>query len=495
MTPRRRLGALERVRAMALIALGAAPDPAPRVVVLPPRPRPEPTSRLFVDPPSAIPTAPPQPNPKPGKTYGIETYNSHPDYGVTVGRIVSAYRAAEGGRPVAQFDLFDGMIENDGHLRGLFENRIQTVAGRKWTIKPGRADHPGSARAAADLEEQLRNVLAFRAFVEHHLTAPHYGFAASSIRWDLIKGRVMPTWFLDHAHRRFCSPANDADRINEIEFIDSTAPMSQIALEVGRWAVTRARGRNVWAAGTMRTNTWFAAFKRFSWRDWQIWADKFGLPLTIGYYEQGADEEARNRLADALAGIGEDGYAVLSDLTEVIVKEAVRSGDAASVWPAILAACNAEMSKLMSGGTLNQDSGGAGSYALGAVHEARSFAFALADASRVEEMFVRDIASPFVEWNSYAAASPPRLKLQVMSDLDPEKRARVISILVREVGLDVDEEQLREEFELRAPTGKALKGREVAPPAGGGAPGGGLSLGLDAATRDTLASIFTRRAA
>lgn len=483
------MGLIERLRTGVRAAMAPPSPPRAKVIVLPP-PRRE---RLYVEPAKDLPSSPPLRR-EPGRTNGIETHSTHPAFGVSIETIVSCLRSAENGQPVRQFDLFDGILENDGHLRGLLEHRIQTVAGRKWTIKPGGSD-AGSQRAAADLEAQLRGVLAFRGFLEHHLMAPHYGMSGSSIRWDLVRGKVMPTWFLDHAHRRFLAPRNDPDRVNEIEFIDSVAPWTQIPLEPGRWAITRARGRNTWAAGTMRTNVFFGAFKRWGGRDWQLFADKFGLPLSIGYYEQGADEVARNALQDALANIGEDGYAVLSDLTEVVVKEAVRSGDASSVWPAIISWCNAEMSKLMAGGTLNQDSGQAGSYALGAVHEARSFAFALADAARVEEMFVRDIGGPFVFWNGYGGALPPRLKIQVMSDLDPEKRARVISILVREVGLDVDEDQIREEFELREPTGTPLKGREAPRPPGGEGGPAGLSLGLDANTLGALVEIFRRKAA
>jgi len=483
------VGLLDRFRGAMRRALGVEQ----RVIVLP-RP---PARRNFVEPPGPLPSSPPASRVTKVGDGGrnIETHNSHPGHGITIEKIVAVFRSAEVGQPAQQFDLFDNTIENDGHYRGLIEGRIQGVAGRDWVLRPGGTD-AGSLRAAADLEAHLRNVNAFRDFIEHQLMAPHFGFSASSIKWDLVEGKAMPTWFLNHAHRRFVAPRNELDRVNEIEFVESTAPWSQIPLEPGRWAVTRARGRNVWASGTCRTGTWFAAFKRWSGRDWQMFAEMFGLPIRIGFYEESASPESRQALRDAVEAIGEDGYAVLSAATELVVKEAVRSGDANSVWPAIIAWCNAEMSKLKSGGTLNVDSGQAGSYALGAVHEARSFAFALSDAARIEEMFVRDLGTPFVAWNGYGGAKPPRLKIQILRDLDPEKRARVIAILVNEVGLDVDEDQIREEFGLRPPTGAPLKGREKPAPAGSGFGGGAklaLGLGLDAATLEGLKAALSSR--
>ena len=44
---------------------------------------------------------------------------AHPGFGLTPERVLRIFRAAEAGYPAAQCDLFDDLIENDGHLRDL----------------------------------------------------------------------------------------------------------------------------------------------------------------------------------------------------------------------------------------------------------------------------------------------------------------------------------------------------------------------------------------
>jgi phage gp29-like protein len=405
---------------------------------------------------------------KVGDARGIDTYNSHPAVGLTADMLLSFYREAERGIPVQQFDCFDDLIEVDGHLRGLIGERIEFVSGADWTLKAGRPDKP-SELAAAALEEQLRNHLGFREFIEHQLEAPHYGIAGTNLVWDVGDGGIVtPTEFRNAAHRRFASPR--AELAGKIMLINGSTARDLVELEPGLWAISRYRGRNPWASGLMRTAAWWAMFKRWSVRDWQVFAEMFGLPLAIGYYEEGAALESRQALEDVVKAIGEDGYAVLSNLTEVVIKDTARSGDSSTVYPGIAALAEAQMSKLIAGATLSVDAGGPGSkgsYALGAVHEERAYALKRADARRVEEMFVRDVGRWFNAWNGYDRAAPPRLKIQITRD--NLERAKVLETVGQIV--DLDEDQIREEFSLRTPApGKGV--RFQAAKAAPGAPGG-----------------------
>jgi phage gp29-like protein len=218
----------------------------------------------------------------------------------------------------------------------------------------------------------------------------------------------------------------------------------------------------------MRTCMWWAMFKRWSIRDWQVFSEMFGLPLVIGYYDEGASEASRQALEQAAQMIGEDGYAVLSSLTEIVVKDTVRSGDSSTVFPRIADRADMEMSKLIVGGTLNTDVAGVGSYNAATVHESRAYKLIRADARRVEEMFTRDLGVPFVKWNGLDRAAPPRLKIQITRD--NLERAQVLSTVGQVVPIDSD--QIYEEFSLRVPpAGKGVKfPTKVTPPPGGAKP-------------------------
>lgn len=413
---------------------------------------------------------------------GMDTYNSNPAVGLTADMLVSIYREAESGRPLRQYDAFERYgIEPDGHLRGLIETRRESVGGSDWVLKPGRQDKQ-SELAAAKLEDFLRNAATsttpplygqsqpaaggFREVVEHHLMAPHFGIACTNIVWDIEAGLVVPSQFINAAHRRFAAPSQE--RAGEIWLVNDVAT-SLVELEAGLWAVSRYCHRNPWVAGLMRTCMWWAMFKRWSIRDWQVFAEMFGLPLVVGYYEEGASMPSREALQAAVQQIGEDGFAVLSAMTEIVIKDTMRSGDSSTVFPRIASLADEEMSKLVVGGTLNTDVAGVGSYNAATVHESRAYKKERADARRVEEMFTRDIGLPFTIWNGMDRAAPPRLKIQITRD--NLERAQVLAIVGQVVGIDKD--QIREEFSLRVPP----KGAEVffptkvaAPPGKPGAP-------------------------
>lgn len=396
------------------------------------------------------------------KRSAADSYNSHPAVGLTVEMLLSLFRQAERGYPVKQFDAFDDLIEVDGHLRGLIIADIDAVASCEWVIAPGRDDKPSRVAAAA-LDDSLRNGTPFRGFIEHHLMAPHYGFSATNIVWDIVDGFVTPVEFLHGPHRRFGSPTDN--RANEIWLMGGDTASDLIPLESGEWAVSRYRdARNPWAAGKMRTAAWWAMFKRWSIRDWQVFANMFGLPLVLGFYNELAGEQTRLKLEETIRQIGEDGFAVLSDLVEVVIKDTARSGDSSTVYPKIAALAEAQMSKLIAGSTTASDTGGdVGSYALGTVHESRAYKISLSNAGGVQETVRNDIGRPWVVWNGFDRAAPPRMRIKIARD--SLERAKVVQIIGQ--ALPLDAQQIYEDFGLRIPIeGSGVK-FPVKAPAGG----------------------------
>lgn len=393
---------------------------------------------------------------------GMETGNTHPAFGLTADMLLSYYRSAERGQPLRQMDCFHDIIEADADLRGKLNDRNESVAGCDYVVMPGRQDKASEVAAAA-LDERLQNELQFRAFVSHQLTAVPNGYACTNLVWDLVEDLVVPVDFVNPAARRFAAPS--AERANEIWLIDGLdGGLSLIELKAGLWAVSRYNnilGRNPWAAGLMRTCAIWSLPKRLSMRDWLVFADMFGIPLAIGYYQEGAGPVSRLELEEAVKLIGSDGWAVLSDLTELVIKETARGGDSSTVFPLIIKMCDDQIAKLVTGGTLNTDVAGVGSYNAASVHESRSNAMKCYDAKCVEEMFVRDIGRTFIAWNGFDRAAPPRLKIKIRRDT--LQWAQTVEILGQAIDLDGD--QLYEDFGLRKPApGKGVKFAPTAPP-------------------------------
>lgn len=396
---------------------------------------------------------------------GQQTSSTHPEVGLTVESLASYQRQAEQGSPVRQMDMFDGLMERLPEMRGMFSERNEDVAGCDWAVvpPPDRDDKP-SQLAAAALQEYLQyNVnavvpspttspaLSFRSFLEHQGSNVPFGYAATNMMWDYVDGLIVPVQFEPVAHRRFGSPS--ADLAHQLWLIDAGIGRFQLQeLEAGMWAVTRYAGRNPYAAGLMRSCSWWVLFSLLNFKQWQVFADMFGLPLAIGYYQEGAGEKSRLALEDAVRLIGQDGYAVLSDLTELVIKETVRGGDSSTVYPQIFALALNQITKLITGGALNTDvsSTGAGSYNAATVHESRAFKMKRRDATRIEDTFSESIGRTFVAWNGFDRAAPPRLKIKIARD----ELARAQTIEILGMAMPISKAQMREEFNLRTPTNK-----------------------------------------
>lgn len=389
-----------------------------------------------------------QPNPR-----GMQTFNSHPAIGLTVENLLSYYLAAENGSPVRQFDMFDDLIERYSSVGGMLNDRNEDVSGCDFAVLPplGRADKQ-STIAAQRLDESLHYNPGFRNYMEHSLTAVPFGFACTNLVWDTVDGAIVPTIFAPIAQRRFGAPGQA--RANEILLIDATeGAFTYQDLEPGLWSVTRYHHRNPYAAGLMRSISWWILFALTNFKQWQIFADMFGLPIALGYYEEGASGPSRAALEDAVRSIGQDGYAVLSSLTELVIKESTRGGDSSTVYPQILAVCEAMITKLITGGTLNTDvsSTGAGSYNAATVHESRLFKMKRRDATRFQDGFVESIGRTFVAWNGYDRAAAPRIQVKIARD--ELQRAQAIEIIGQ--AMPISKTQMQEEFNLREPANAA----------------------------------------
>lgn len=398
-----------------------------------------------------------QPNPR-----GQQTYSNHPEIGLTVENLLSYHRQAEQGNPVRQMDMFDGLLERHAEARGMFNERNEDISGADWCIEPGRPDKP-SIMAAAALEEILQYSITsyvpspstspstcFRTYLEHQLTAVPFGYAATNLVWDMVEKVVAPVRFEPIAARRFGAPSQE--KAHELWLVDAADGFKLVELEAGLWSTTRLSHRNPYAAGLMRSCSWWILFALTSFKQWQIFADMFGLPVAIGYYEEGASGPSREALEDAVRKIGQDGYAVLSALTEVVMLETSRGGDTSTVWPLIMKHCDKMLTQLITGGTLNTDvsSTGAGSYNAASVHESREFKMKRRDAGRVEDSFTESIGRTFVIWNGMDRAAPPRLRAKIARD--ELARAQTVEIIGQAVKLS--KRQLREQFVLREPVDK-----------------------------------------
>lgn len=393
----------------------------------------------------------------------FDAWITHPGHGVTPQAIVSAFREAERGNPSPQCDLFDDLIEADGHLRNLFEQREQAVAGKPWVVQSGGdhatgndADEDRAARVMGSALRALPMIHVFR----HLLGVNRYGYSAVEIDWGIrnIEGEdwIVPIWLTPVQARRFRVSTLDASNgtIDELRLFADIARPSGDALRPTKWITLRKSLSQLARGGLMRTAAWPALGKRLSYRDWLVLSQRFGIPLPIAKYKEGADDETIETAKEVVRRIGSDGGASMPDSIALDFFDALRgNADNSKTHGGLIAFCNAEMSKLVNGSTLSNDNTGSGgaSYALGEVHASVRWDNVLFDAETLQEAFRTQLFVPFMHFNNLKGAAPV-LKLQVVRDLDPKTRTAIAAQLRNELGVEISKSQLRQELGFREPS-------------------------------------------
>lgn len=352
----------------------------------------------------------------------IDAYSDHPGHAATVAKILAAFAEAEAGNPQRQCDLFDDFVGVDCHLASLFEKREEAVAGKPSTVQSGEPGNP-EADLAAHVMRVVFAGLAMNTLYKHLLgSANRYGWGAAEIDWGVrvIDGRawIVPVWFTLVRSRRFriATPNGvDVTGIGDLRlYADPKRPRGD-ELTDGKWLVLkRDPSVPVVVGGLMRQCVWPAFGKRYGWRDWMGYAEKYGKPFPYTRYDADAVDEDKDLAIEVVQNIGNDVGAAFPKSIELEFKEA-RSGDNSKVHGGLIEHANAEMSKRVNGSTLATDSsdGGGASYAMAAVHDTVRWEAVQYDAGRLETEVSLQVLARFCHYNGITAPAP-YLKCQIV---------------------------------------------------------------------------------
>lgn len=394
----------------------------------------------------------------------LQSYRSlddHPGWQLTPSTLLAAYLQAEAGDPRRQCKLFDDVIENDGALRSMFEGRAQAVAGKPRVVQASNGS-TASRSAAAVLDAQLKRQPMMQ-IIEHLLSFNKYGYAAAETVWGTARvGNrlwIVPKHFLIVPNDRFVigDPLSATGRIDELRLITAPNDFRGEPLIPGKWLVLDRAMPRLARGGLMRSAAWAAMGKRFAFRDWVIFSEKFGIPFTIISMPAGSfgDDEQRAIAEQMARNIGSDGTAVIDQDMKLEIHDAGRNSDNSSAHLGLIMHCNSEMAKTVVGSTLSSDnaSGSGGSYGLGAVHAEVRWDLVMYDGARVEQCF-GELAAQFMVFNGMDPADAPSMHVQVVRDQTPDQRMK-IALDAKALGIPVSASQIRTEVGIREPLNDA----------------------------------------
>lgn len=410
-------------------------------------------------------------------------YSQNPADGISPEIILACQRTADSGYPRLQAELYEQIAERDAHLAGVAKARIYEVSGKPWRLKPANETPVASAvakftRAALDeidgLDSSLEDLLSANA---NGYACGEKIYAFQSIRFA-TEGKSSRTVTA-------CTPTQIAWVHNKHFEFDLLTDEPYIVLSGTRQQLPPLKFVFHAASGTgfverrgfMRPCAPLHAMKSWSIRDWALEEALFAIPQLTGHYPTGTEEYEANRdtFREILRNWGKGVPAWIPNDVEFTLSTTSRS-NASGIQGAIIGFVNTEISKLVQGETLTTEIGNVGARAATETHADVRDAFIRADARRLATTLRNQLIRPMLALNTEVLASAigctpeevmravPFIYWRIERETTPTERALLMLNFAERGQLDIDEEQVRDEFALDAPRegGKALRSSKAA---------------------------------
>ena len=383
-----------------------------------------------------------------------DKYSEYPSEGLTPVRLAEIFKEADAGDVLRQAELFEEMEEKDPHLFSQLQTRKNAVTGLDYEIIPFDPDDPRDKEIAEFVQDQIGGIEGFEDIMLDLLDAIGKGFAVSEIMWGYDGGHVVVNDIRSRYQKRFFWDQDDVFRVRTDEV------PAGIELPTNKFIIHKykARSGHPSRAGVLRVVAWMYLFKNYTIKDWVAFCEVYGQPLRVGKYSQGASEDDKRALMQALAQIGTDAAGIFPDGTMI---DFINTDKASStdLFERLSRYCDEQISKAVLGQTLTSDSGG-GSYAQSKTHNDVRHDLTIADCKALAATLRRDLIRPLVLFNFGDDRRVPYLRFDAEESEDLEQTANIIGTLVEKTGLKVPTSYIYKKFSIPKPEG----GEEIAQP-------------------------------
>ena len=405
----------------------------------------------------------------------LDRYSTYPSKGLTPERLASLLREADGGDIYRQMELFEEMLEKDGHLESLFQARRLAVSRRNYNIIATSEDQADVDIADA-VGDMIKKIKGWKNAVNDILDCVPKAFSVNELLW-IPKGDQYGLERLRWIHQkkfRF-GKISDLDSDPEelrlvvdprhVESFRGFVPDSElsraatdgISLEADPRlrqkfivAYCKARSGDPSRTSLLRTLTYLFLFKNYDVKWWISFAE-IQLGYRIGKYDASQPEQ-KALLEKAIAGLATDAAAVITKESEIEFKEMLQKAQSHQVYGDLKNWANSEMSEVVLGHT-GTTTGTPGK--LGQEDMAKEVKQELveADAQVVDEAITDDIIRPYVDNRFGIQDEYPYYQTDLSQSLDLLKEAQTDRQL-QALGYPITKKYVREKYGRPLPNPK-----------------------------------------
>lgn len=401
-----------------------------------------------------------------------DRFSTYPSQGLTPGKLANLLREADGGDVYRQMELFEEILEKDGHLQSIFQTRRLAVSGKNYSIVPASEDKKDLEIADA-VDKMIKRIRGWKNIVNDVLDCVPKGFSACELFWTIHDGNYMVERIRWRHQKKFrfgkiADIKSDPEELrliiepNQIERVRGIIPESElmaaatdgVSLMVDpkirqRFIIAFCHARSGHPARTslLRTLTYLYLFKNYDVKWWVQFAEIL-LGYRVGKYDTSQPDQ-KVLLEKALAGLATDASAVISKDASIEFVEMAQKASTHEVYRDLADWCNGEMSKVVLG-HVGSTEGTPGK--LGQEDMAKDVKQDLveADASVVDEVISDDLIRPFVDYNFGPQEEYPYYHTDVEAEENLKDTAEIVQSY-QKIGGKVSRKWAKEKFGIPPP--------------------------------------------
>lgn len=375
--------------------------------------------------------------------------SGYPADGMNPVRLANILRAADGGDPLAYFELAEQIEERDLHYLGVLGTRKRSVSQIDVTVIAA-SDEAEDVDQADMVREWLdRDELTDEMF--DILDGVGKGDSFTEIVWDFSEGQYRPDR-LEWRDPRFFryDPVDGRTPLlrggESGTGVDTPLP----AFKFIRHTVKAKSGLPI-RSGIARVAAWAWMFKAFTQRDWAVFAQTYGQPIRVGRFDSTASAADKQTLWRAVANIAGDCAALIPKGMEIEFIQAPNVAAGAELYEKRADWLDRQVTKAILGqtGTTESKQGGLGD-AGNKVHQGVAQDIERADCKGLAATLNRDLVRPWIDLDRGPQKRYPRIKIERPQAEDLTRLATSLAQLVP-LGLRVQQSEIRDKFGLADP--------------------------------------------
>jgi len=370
--------------------------------------------------------------------------SGYPGDGLNPLRLASILRAADMGDATRQFELAETIEERDLHYLGVLGTRRRSVSQLDITVEAASDSAEDVARADRVRAWLKRDELSEEMF--DILDCIGKGMSFTEIIWDSSMGQWEPVRLEWRDPRWFGVDRQDLTRPVMKGVSGRDEPLPAFKFIYGQ---IKAKSGLPLRSGLSRIAVWAYMFKKFTERDWSIFTQTYGQPLRLGKWGNGASDDDKETLFQAVANIAGDCAAIIPESMSIEFIETGSVGASGDLYEKRADWLDRQVSKAVLGQTATTDAevGGLGS---GKEHRQVQEDIERADAKAIAAVLNRELIRPWMQLDYGPLKGYPRLVIGRPEAVDIERLTGAVGAMV-DRGLRVKSKEMREKLGLSEP--------------------------------------------